>query len=86
LVVVESLGLDGDEAGHVATGEVHRARVRSGQRLVFAHWVEADDQLWLRSAILVAGYLRRASLGCVRSAPQLLHDLLSVLKTIELVS
>jgi hypothetical protein len=40
----------------------------------------------LRSAILVAGYLRRASLGCVRSAPQLFHDLLSVLKTIELAS
>jgi hypothetical protein len=46
----------------------------------------SGNGLRLRSAILVAGYLRQASLGRVRSAPQLLHDLLSVLKTIELVS
>ena len=42
--------------------------------------------LRLSSAILASGRLRWASLGCVRSAPQLLHGLLSVLKTVELVS
>src|SRR5207247_208255 len=46
----------------------------------------SSSDLRLRSVILVAGYLRWTSLGFDRSAPQLLHDLLSVLKMVKLVS
>jgi hypothetical protein len=41
----------------------------------------SGNGLCLSSAILAAKLLRWASLGFDRSAPQLLHDLLSALKT-----
>jgi hypothetical protein len=41
----------------------------------------SGNGLRLSSAILTAVRLRRASLGCVPSAPQLLHESLSALKT-----
>jgi signal transduction histidine kinase len=36
--------LDGDEAVHWSTGEVHRAGVRSGERFLLAVGIEAHDQ------------------------------------------
>jgi hypothetical protein len=42
----------------------------------------SGNGLRLSFAILTAEHLRCASLGFDRSAPQLLHELLSILKTV----